>query len=117
MRAGRLTSRARVRRPVETRDRLRNTVVVWPSFGTTWLSVRAPRRLLTSFGAGEVPAGTMEIEMRAGGELRERDVLEIYGGPEAGTKWRVISPPHRPGDGSLLALVEVYVGELPEGEP
>jgi head-tail adaptor len=117
MRAGRLTSRARVRRPVETRDRLRNTVVVWPSFGTAWMAVRPPRRMLSSFGAGEVPAGTMEVEMRAQAELQARDVLEIYAGPEAGTKWRVISPPYRPGDGSMLALVEVYIGELPEPEP
>lgn len=114
MRAGRLSSRARIRRPVEERDQHRNTVVRWPIFGTAWLSVRPPRRMLSSFGAGEVPTGTMEVELRAQAWLEVRDVIEIYAGPEAGTKWRVIAPPHRPGDGSLLALVEVYNGELPE---
>lgn len=113
MRAGRLTSRARIRRPVEQRDAYRNTVVVWPVVVAIWLAVRPPKRLLSSFGAGEVPAGSMEVELRAGADLQARDILEVYAGPEAGTKWRVISP-HRPGDGSLVALVEVYAGELPE---
>jgi hypothetical protein len=55
----------------------------------------------------------MEVEMRDGVDLRARDVVEVYAGPEKGTKWRVLTT-HRPGYGNLLALLEVYNGELGE---
>jgi hypothetical protein len=121
VRAGRLRSRARIWRPVETQDRLRQTVVSLEYVGRAWLEVRPPRRMLSTFGAGEQVEGAMEAEMRAGVDLRARDVLEIYAGPERGTTWRATTPPHRPGRGELVIGLEVYHAEVPappaEGEP
>lgn len=114
MRAGALRSRARIRRPVETRDQHRNTVVTWSVSEMIWVAMRPPRRMLASTGAGEQADGTMEVEMRDRVTVNMRDILEVISGPEAGTNWRVTTPPHRPGRGDLFALVEVYNGPLPE---
>jgi head-tail adaptor len=116
MKAGRLRSRCRIRRAVESADTLGRTVVVWPVVGRAWLEVRAPKRLLARESAGERVQGSMEAEMRAGVRIQARDVLEIYAGPEAGTRWRAASPPHRPGRGELVIALEVFTGELPEPE-
>src|SRR5690625_758205 len=117
MRAGRLRSRAMVRRPTEGRGALGDVETAYPAVGMAWIDVRPPRRMLASYGAGELPAGTMEAELRAHIDVQMRDVLEIVAGPERGTRWRAVSPPHRPGRGELLILLEVYEPELPVEEP
>jgi hypothetical protein len=88
-------------------------MTTYPLVGRAWIEVRVPRRMITSYGAGEVPTGTMEVEMRDRIDLRQRDVIQIEAGPERGTAWRAISPPHRPGRGDLLSLVEVFNATLP----
>lgn len=113
MRAGSLRSRAVIRRPTETRGPGGSVVTTYPLVGRAWIEVRVPRRMITNYGAGEVPTGTMEVEMRDRTDLRQRDVLQIIAGPERGTAWRAISPPHRPGRGELLCLVEVFNSTLP----
>lgn len=110
MRAGHLRSRGRIYREIETRDEYRNTIKTWVVVGTTWMEVRPPKRLLTSFGAGEISTGTMEVELRPM-DLKANDVIKIYAGPESGTQWRVINP-HDTGKGQMLALLEIYNGDL-----
>ena len=117
MRAGRLRSRAIIRRPTEARQPLGDVETTYPAVGMAWVDVRPPRRLVANYGAGEIPEGRMEAELRAHIDVRMRDVLEIVAGPEAGTRWRAVSPPHRPGDGSLVILLEVYEPELPPDLP
>lgn len=117
MRAGRLRSRAVIRRPTEERGGLGDVETTYPPVGMAWVDVRPPRRMIANYGAGEIPAGTMEAELRAHIDVRMRDVLEIVAGPERGTRWRAVSPPHRPGRGELLILLEVYEPELPVEEP
>jgi len=85
--------------------------------GMAWVDVRPPRRLVANYGAGEVAEGRMEAELREHIDVRMRDVIEIVAGPEAGTRWRAVAPPHRPGDGSLVILLEVYEPELPPDLP
>jgi head-tail adaptor len=114
MRAGRLRSRAVIRRPTETRGPLGSVETTYPQVGMAWVDVRVPRRMIANYGAGELPTGTMEAELRDRIDLRMRDVLEIVAGPETGTRWRVISPPHRPGRGELLVLLEVFNDPLTE---
>lgn len=114
MRAGRLRSRAVIRRPVEERGYLGAVETTYRPVMMAWTDIRPPRRLIANYGAGEVPAGTMEAEMRGHIDVQMRDAIEIVAGPEAGTRWRVVSPPHRPGDGSLLILLEVLEEEIPE---
>lgn len=113
MRAGRLRSRAVIRRPTETRGPLGSVETTYPLVGMAWVDVRVPRRMIANYGAGELPAGTMEAELRAHIDLQMRDVLEIVAGPERGTRWRAVTPPHRPGRGDLLTLVEVFNATLP----
>ena len=118
MRAGRLRSRAVIRRPTETRGEYGDVITTYPPVGMAWVDVRVPRRMIANYGAGELPTGTMEAELRAHIDVQMRDVLEIVAGPERGTRWRAVSPPHRPGRGELLILLEVFNDELPdEGEP
>lgn len=117
MRAGRLRSRAEIRRPTETRGQYGEVETTYPLVGMAWVDVRVPRRMLGNYGAGEVPVGTMEIEMRDRIDLRVRDAIVIVAGPEAGTRWRAITPPHRPGRGELLAMVEVLDEEIRDPGP
>ena len=117
MRAGRLRSRAIIRRPTEERQPLGDVETTYPAVGMAWVDVRPPRRLVANYGAGEIPEGRMEAELRAHIDVRMRDVLEIVAGPETGTRWRAVSPPYRPGDGSLVILLEVYEPELPPELP
>lgn len=115
MRAGRLRSRAVIRRPVEERGPLGSIETTYPQIGMVWADVRVPRRMLANYGAGELPSGTMEAELRDRVDLQMRDVLVIVAGPETGTRWRAITPPHRPGRGELLVLLEVFNDPLTEG--
>lgn len=116
MRAGRLLSRAVIRRPVEERGPLGSVVTVYPQVGTAWVEVRVPRRMLANYGAGEMPTGTMEAELRDRIDVQMRDVLVVVAGPEIGTRWRVESPPHRPGRGETLVLLSVFNDPLNEGQ-
>lgn len=105
-----------IRRPTETRGELGSVETTYPVVGMAWVDVRPPRRMITNYGAGELPTGTMEVELRAHIDVQMRDVLEIIAGPERGTRWRAVTPPHRPGRGESLILVEVLNEPLPEPE-
>lgn len=91
MRAGRLRSRAIIRRPTEDRQPLGDVETTYPAVGMAWVEVRPPRRLLANYGAGEIPEGRMEAELREHIDVRMRDVLEIIAGPESG-KPAIFSP-------------------------
>jgi hypothetical protein len=107
-----------VRRPNgSTGTPLRSTKTVYPEVEQAWAELRPPKLMASSFGAGEQPTGSMEAELHEGADVRFRDVLEVLAGPEAGTAWRVVAPPHRPGNGPLLVMLELFSGDLPYPPP
>lgn len=87
------------------------TETVWEAHGEAWAYLHPPRESLRSYGAGETPVGEMEIEMHPYVRVRERDVLEVSGGPEAGSRWRVVAL-HHAGGRRTVARTERYAGEL-----
>lgn len=109
-RAGSLKSFAEFYRPGTARNARGATTSSHTLIGSGWIGIGLPSRRLANYGAGELPAGTMEIAGHEGSPLAARDVVKITAGPEAGTTWR-IGPPHRPGTGELLATA------LPYNEP
>lgn len=106
----------RVWTPSETVGAHNSRTTTYAAAGTGWVRLDVPRRTLQSFGAGDVPAGSMEVEGHAALPLEAGRVVEVLAGPEAGTKWRAESA-HRPGNGSVFALVEPFNAPLPAVTP
>lgn len=103
---GALRSRVRIRRPAETRAALGETATVYALAGGAWVEIGVPERRLRSYGAGELPQGSVGMEAHGGAGIEPRDVLEVSAGPEAGSRWTVESV-HRPGNGRMLAVLAV----------
>lgn len=107
VKAGRLRSVAEFYRPGETRNARGASVLAHTRIGQGWVGVEIPRRTIGNYGAGEMPAGTMEMTAHGAAPLAQRDVVRITAGPESGTAWRVETV-HRTGNGELLASVVPY---------
>lgn len=107
MRSGRFKSRVRIYRPTSSRNARGATIVEHQLVGTAWIDISTLRRALQNFGAGEMPQGSMEIDAYAAADIRSRDVIEVFAGPEVGSTWRVEGVT-RPGNSSLLGVLTPY---------
>lgn len=116
MRAGRLRSRVRIHRPREVRGALGETVTAHDAVASAWVQMGVPERRLLSYGAGELPDGSVGLETHGAVDLRARDVVEVLAGPEAGTRWTVQTT-HRPGTGQALAVLAVHAGPIEAAAP
>lgn len=116
MSIGAYRSRVRIRRPGETRAALGETVATYAEVGYAWAEMAIPERRLRSYGAGELPQGSVGMETHAGAPVQTRDILQITAGPEAGTAWTVESI-HRPGNGRAVAVLAIYNEAVPEPGP
>lgn len=107
MRTGALRSFAEFYRPGSTRNARGATIPTHTLVGTGWVGIDLPSRRLANYGAGELPAGTMQLTAHEGVTLASRDVVKVTAGPEVGSAWRVGSA-FRPGTGEMIATVTPY---------
>lgn len=111
MRIGQRRSRIRIYAPKEEATELRSTRTTWTPLAYEWGGFVPSYLTLRSYGAGEVPSGTREIELGSYSSIDERCGLKVVDGPEAGTKWRAVSvdssDPRK-----TLVRVEPYTGEF-----
>jgi hypothetical protein len=85
--------------------------------------VPAKMRLQDEIGAGEHRGGRVDWYLAKWLDVQERDVLNVVAGPNAPSKWRVVSttiPSGRiavgVGGHHIEPVVEPWKGELPEDE-
>ena len=94
----------------EATGTLGSTVIGWTAGDREWCGFLPSHLTRRSYGAGEVPSGTREIQFRAPSDIADRSGLEVIRGPEAGTKWRVRSIDR---DRKVVsALVEPFTGDF-----
>lgn len=84
-----------IRRPTATTDAtdaLADEVTTYPVVAAAVRFALVPPKLrLRDYGAGELPAGSMEFYAGAAAPLQRFDVLVVDTGPEAGTVWKIES--------------------------
>ncbi|MDQ3275171.1 MAG: hypothetical protein M3Q39_09120 [Actinomycetota bacterium] len=99
----------RVYTGAETKGTLASTKATWTAGVYEWGGFVPAFLTLRNYGAGEVPAGTREIEFGSYSSVAERVGLSVTDGPEAGTKWRVVSV-DRSDSSRAIARVEPFAG-------
>lgn len=115
--AGLFDHRAEVWRPVEARGFAAEVVqkleaVHQPTTGTNCAFAVAKLRT-ENIGPGETPLGRVDLFMSIGLSVEERDVLRIVAGPEAPSRWVVVSAA-RPRNHHIEAVVEPWFGRFPD---
>ncbi len=76
----------------------------WIESGRAWMELREPRRTLKDYGAGEAPSGEMEALGHLHTDIDVRDGIEVLSGPEAGSRWRVMTVDHPRGNSTHARL-------------
>lgn len=109
MRAGQRSSRVRVYRGTEAPGPLGSVVTTWTALGHEWAGFVPAFLTLRTYGAGEVPSGTREIEVGSYTAIEPRSGLEVADGPEAGTRWRVVAV-DRSSPKATMVRLEPYTG-------
>ena len=103
-----------VYRVSETRDPWGGTQTTWAAVYEGPAAVIPPnQRTIASYGAGEQPSGHMEVYLGKDADVQIRDGVHVTAGPEAGTKWRVVTV-HTPRGHHTEARLEVYNGSFEE---
>jgi hypothetical protein len=92
LRIGQRRSLTRIYAGTEVKGSLASVKTAWGDpIGEEWGGFLPEALTLANYGAGEVPAGTREIQFRGPSQVAARHGLEVIRGPEAGTRWRVLS--------------------------
>lgn len=102
---------ARVMRPTETEDQYGDVIHTYAEAAVIPLALVPPKLTLRDAGPGDQPAGRMEAYAAADAGLTRQDVLDVTAGPEAGTRWRVLSVAHPRGN-HAEAVCEPFSGDL-----
>jgi hypothetical protein len=114
LRAGELTNLVRIHRPTDALDEYGDTPAGFePTRGPVWMSIRPEvGGLRTGAGPGEQPVKAAVARARAPLDVQERDVLEVYAGPEAGA-WYETPAVFRPDSTQVEMHLQGYTGERP----
>lgn len=110
---GQLSSRLQLYTGIETKGPLSSVKTTWSTGPIEWGGFVPEFLTLRNYGAGEVPAGTREIELGAGSfsEAAVRGGIEVLAGPEAGTRWRVVGV-DRSNPKRTMVRVEPFAGDF-----
>lgn len=111
MRIGQRESRIEIFAGSEGRGTLGSTKTTWSSAGVEWGGFVPAFLTLRTYGAGEVPSGTREIEFGSYSNVTARQGLQVTAGPEEGTRWRVVSV-DRSSRAKTLVRVEPFQAEF-----
>jgi hypothetical protein len=110
-RIGQMRNRATVYRPTETRDGYGDVAPGYVAGATFWLAIERDSGNIVDRGPGDEPAVKAKGLAQYGADVAIRDMLSVAAGPEAGTKWRVLSAFHPKARHTELEL-EQYTGSL-----
>jgi hypothetical protein len=91
MRTGQRKSLVRIYRNDEATGTLKSGTTTWTPLGDEWAGFVPAFLTLRNYGAGEQPSGQREMELGSYSSVGMRYGLEVTGGPEAGTRWRVLA--------------------------
>jgi hypothetical protein len=112
MRIGEARNLCTVYRTAETRDDYADVAAGWGAQPTAiWVDIQRDRSVLVDRGPGDQPATAAKGFAHYGVDVVARDVLSVTGGPEAGTKWRVLAAFHPRAKHTELVL-EQFTGSL-----
>ncbi len=110
---GRLRSIATVWRPQEVDGAYATVVTRHANAGRVWLGFGQGRRGIRDYGAGEQVDNATPATVHGRADVKRGDVLEITGGPEAGTKWKVDGSDASDPAWLILSLTEFNASIIP----
>jgi hypothetical protein len=112
MRTGEARNLVTVYRGTQTRDAYGDVGAgLAATTPTIWVDIVRERSGLVDRGAGDEVLIAAKGFCHYAADVNERDVLSVTGGPEAGTKWRVLAAFHPHARHTELTL-EQFTGSL-----
>ncbi len=112
-----MNHKARVWRPVDTRGEYAEVVNGWELVTDPSVNNCEPPPMglvIADQGGGEASSGEVRRwYMTRGSNLAERDVIEVFAGPQATSYWRVLGVSY-PRAHHYRFVAEPYVGDPPE---
>lgn len=109
-------SQIRIWRPAATTDDLAIEHRTYTPLATVGAAINRSKTAVTQVPGGMNTVGSLRWYGRPTIDVHKRDVCEIVGGPDAGTKWEVDAEPVRPrGHHTQVDCVEWH-GDLSEGD-
>lgn len=112
MRIGEARNLCTVQRPNESRDAYGDVAAGYAALpATIWVDIQRERSTIIDRGPGDQPAVSAKGFAQYGANVQLRDVLDVTGGPESGSKWRVLGLFHPRAKHTELVL-EQFTGSL-----
>lgn len=112
MRIGEARNLVTVYRSAQSRDAYGDVDAGWAAEATqVWVDIQRDRGALVDRGPGDQPSAAAKGFAHYGVDIRARDVLDVAGGPEAGTRWRVLAVFHPRAKHAEMSL-EQFTGAL-----